>query len=386
MRFDKVPELNLHLKRMTPNQAKILINYAMEKHWDIKDYYQISEELEDYIIFHSPPEPDYSELVYLQAKFLFFAGNLPKLNDTFTLTAASRNVPGVQLYYALGLAFQGHSKEGLEILNQIDSEMYMNDPIVRIELLGIKLFIYSIKRNHLKVADYYSQIIDYCNSNIESNELKAHLLPWAYLRNAYTIRSKGQVVKALDLITKCQRDLSVFPHRFFQVMAFTLMGHCHHNLGNLEKALEFYDRAIDLALEIHSRLLLSILYNRVGMAMGGQKQPQLAKKYYQKAVTQARKAGANWLQIGPLANLAYWKISEGAIKEAIDDFHQFVEIAAGAGDERELCYAQLTLAELYRGIGDVAKTKYFLSKGFDLAVKLGLFRFVSRPEDEVDYN
>jgi hypothetical protein len=84
--------------------------------------------------------------------------------------------------------------------------------------------------------------------------------------------------------------------------------------------------------------------------------------------------------------LAYWKISEGAIKEAIDDFHQFVEIAAGTGDERELCYAQLTLAELYRGIGDVAKTKYFLSKGFHLAVKLGLFRFVSRPEDEVDYN
>ncbi|MFX0050397.1 MAG: tetratricopeptide repeat protein [Candidatus Hermodarchaeota archaeon] len=360
--------------------------FALENHWDIKDLYQISEELEEFISIHSPSEPDYSELVYLQVKLLFFSGNLLKLNDIYTLTTASRNIPGVQIYYALGLAFQGHSKQGLEILNQIDSDIYMNDPFVKVEFLSIKLFIYSIKRKHLKVADYYSQIIDYCDSHIESEELKAHLLPWAYLRQAYTIRSRGKVIEALDLITKCQRDLNVFPHRFFQVMAFTLMGHCHHNLGNLEEALKFYDQAIDLALEIHARILLSILYNRVGMAMAGQKQPHLAKKYYQKAVTQAKKAGAGWLQIGPLANLAYWKISVGAVKEAIDDFHQFIEIAAGVGDERELCYAQLTLAELYRGIGDVAKTKYFLSKGFDLAVKLGLFRFVSRPEDKVDYN
>ncbi|MFX0170731.1 MAG: tetratricopeptide repeat protein [Candidatus Hodarchaeota archaeon] len=386
MKFDKVPELNLHLKRMTPNQAKILIKYGIKQHWDIKDFYQISEELEEYIILHSPPEPDYSELIYLQAKLLFFSGNLLKLNDIYALTAASRNVLGVQIYYALGLAFQGHSKQGLDILNQIDSEMFMNDSFVKVEFLNIKLFIYSIKRNHLKVADYYSQIIAYCDSHIESAELKAHVLPWAYLRQAYTIRSRGKVVEALDLITKCQRDLNVFPHRFFQVMVFTLLGHCHHNLGNIDEALKFYDQAIDLALETHARILLSILYNRVGMAMAGQKQPQLAKKYYQKAVTQARKAGAEWLQIGPLANLAYWKISIGAVKEAIDDFHQFIEIAASVGDERELCYAQLTLAELYRGIGDVAKTKYFLSKGFDLAVKLGLFRFVSHPEDNVDYN
>jgi tetratricopeptide (TPR) repeat protein len=386
MRFIKVPELYSHLRRMTPDQAEILVNFALENHWDIKDFYQISEELEEFISKHSPSDPDYSELVYLQAKLLFFSGNLLKLNDIYTLTAASRNIPGVQIYYALGLAFQGHSKQGLDILNQIDSEMYMNDPFVKVEFLSIKLFIYSIKRNHLKVAEYYSQIIAYCDSHVESAELKAHLLPWAYLRQAYTIRSRGQIVEALDLMTKCQRDLNVFPHRFFQVMVFTLMGHCHHNLGNLEEALKFYDQAIDLALETHARIPLSILYNRVGMAMAGQKQPQLAKKYYQKAVTQAKKAGAEWLQIGPLANLAYWKISVGAVKEAIDDFHQFVEIAAGVGDERELCYAQLTLAELYRGIGDVAKTKYFLSKGFDLAVKLGLFRFVSRPEDDVDYN
>ena len=388
-KFDQVPELNLHLMKLSPNQANDLIEFALKNNWETKDFHQISQELEGFISTRSVDEPKYSELLYLQAKILFFAGDLTKLNELFTLSnahQATRNIPGVQLFYALGLAFQGHSTEGLEILNHIDSELFVNDPITKIEKMGVTLFIYSIKRDYITVSDYFFKIYTYFNSlDRVSDEIKAHLLPWAYLRQAYSVRAQGKIPKAMELINECYHELLQLPHRFFQVMALTLMGHCHHNLGNIQKALEFYDSAIDMAIEIQSWILLSILYNRVGMAMMSKKKPDLAKKYFQKAVSRAEAAGANWLVIGPLANLAQWKLAAGAINEAIDDYHHFVEVASSVGDERELCYAQLTLAELYKGI-DLPKSKYFLSEGFKLALKLGIFRTISRPEDEANYN
>ena len=385
--FVKVPELNLHLRRLTTNQVKDLIEFALVNHWETKDFHQISQELEEFISTRSSSEPKFSELLYLQAKFLFFAGDLAKLNDFFTLTAAMQNIPGVQLFYGLGLAFQGHSKEGLEILKQIDLDLYKNDHIVKLERMGATLFIYSIKRDYLAVSEYFFKMYNYFDSlNDVTDELRAHLLPWAYLRQAYSLRAQGKISQAIELISQCQHDLHDFPHRFFQVMFLTLLGHCHHNLGNMKRALELYDHAIDVAIEIQSWILLSILYNRVALAMMAQRKPNLAKKYFQEAVDQAKKGSASWLVIGPLANLAQYKLTEGKINEAINDYHQFVEVASGAGDERELCYAQFTLAELYKGIGDIPKSKYFLSEGFKLALKLGIFRAISRPEDEADYN
>ncbi|MFX0014853.1 MAG: hypothetical protein ACFFB2_00365 [Promethearchaeota archaeon] len=385
--FENVPEFNLHLMRLTPNQVKDIIEFAKSNHWETKDFHQISQELEEFIHTRPSDEPKYSELLYIQAKLLFFAGDMSKLNNLFTLTAATQNIPGVQLFYALGLAFQGHSKEGLEILNHIDLDLYEYDHVLKLEILGATLFIYSIKRDYLTVSDYYYQIYNLIDSKSEiSHEIKVHLLPWASLRQAYSIRAQGKISKAMELIDSCYLDLQSYPHRFFQAMALSLMGHCHHNFGNIKRALEFYDQAIDIAVETQSWILLSILYNRVALAMMAQRKPKLAKNYFKLAVTQARQSGADWLVIGPLANLAQYKLAEGKIDEAINDYHQFIEVALGVGDERELCYAQLTLAELYKGIGDLPKSKYFLSEGFKLALKLGIFRAISRPEDEVDYN
>ena len=383
---EDVPELNLHLRRLAPNQVKDIVEFAMTNHWETKDFHQIAQEFEEFISTRPVNEPRYYELLYLQAKLLFFAGDLARLNNLFTLSAATQNIPGVQIYYALGLAFQGHSKESLEILERMELDLYKNDSFIKLEILSTTLFIHSIKRDYLAVSEFFNQIYKFVAANKITDEHKAHLLPWAYLRQAYSIRAQGKVFQAMELIESCYAGLRSFPHRFFQVMALTLSGHCYHNMGNIKTALEFYDQAIDIGNEIQSWILLSILYNRVALAMMAQKQPKLAKRYFNQAIDLAKQSNANWLIIGPLVNLAQYKLAEGKINEAIDDYHQFVEVAIGTGDEQELCYAQLTLAELYKGVGDIPKSKYFLSEGFKLALKLGIFRTISRPEDEADYN
>ena len=77
-----------------------------------------------------------------------------------------------------------------------------------------------------------------------------------------------------------------------------------------------------------------------------------SRTYYQDALDLAIETGSTWLTAGPLASLSQWKIANGNLQGAIDDYHHFEEVTSTVGDERELCFAQLALANLYERIGD----------------------------------
>ncbi|MFX0086509.1 MAG: tetratricopeptide repeat protein [Candidatus Hodarchaeota archaeon] len=368
----------MHLKRLSKPILHELKKFIIANHWETKDYIQIATELDSFISSISPVEDTYNELLYLLAKLLFFSGQLNKLNELYTHSASFSYISGVHIFYALGLSFQGHSKQALEVIEQSYLEISENDIILYLESLGIELFIHSIKRDYKKVHEIFKEIEHILTKNKTiSNEIKAHILPWAYLREAYTLRAEGNISSAMNLISECTNFLHEFPHRFFKVMAITLMGHCYHNMGNITTALELYDEAIDIGDEIQSKTLLSILYNRVGMAMSLIKKFEESKGFYQDAINLAIDTGSTWLTAGPLANLSQWKIAKGNIKGAIDDYHHFEEVTSNVGDERELCFAQLALANLYELLGDIPKSKYYFQEGVRRGLRLGILKLSS---------
>ncbi len=378
-------ELQLHLKRLSNPLSLNLEKYVIENQWETKDYSLIIEDLEVFLSTLSSTEEKYSELLYLMAKFLFFSGQLDKLNDLYIQYASLEEIHGIQIFYALGLSFQGHALQGLEIIDQVYTTLDENDTALYLETLGIELFIHSIKRDYKKVTDIFKIVKQTLNEKeFLTREEKAHILPWAYLRYAYTLRAEGEINSAMNLITECGEYLQDFPHRFFKVMAATLLGHCYHNVGNITKAIEFYDEAIDLGIEIQSKTLLSILYNRVGMAMSMRRKYEESRSYYQDALDLAIETGSTWLTAGPLASLSQWKIADGNIKGAIDDYHHFEEVTSTIGDERELCFAQLALANLYKRIGDFPKSKYYFSEGIRRGLKLGILKL--SPDDQHNHN
>lgn len=379
-----ISELVIHRRRIPQKHLTPLLRYAENHYWNTKDFHQIAQELEEFI--HSLPSSEekgdtLKELWYLLVKLLFFAGDLKKLSDVYaSITATSRDIIGVQIFYALSLTFQGYSDEAYQILNQIKFDQ-IEDPMLRLETMGINLYFYSIKRDHQQVKDLYLQITHLAETIPELTEqMKAHLLPWAFIRKAYTMR--GETTQALPLLKKCQSELNIFPHRFFQAMTTLRIGHIHHIRGDLENALAFYDQAIDLAMEIQSWHLLSIIYNRVGFVLTAQRQSNAAKEFFQDAVNFANQAGARWLTVGPLANLVRWKLSQGKIQEAIEDYHTFASVTESVGDRQEHFYALLALAELYEQIDDIPKSKYYYSKGVSLGIKLGIFRLIVPPEED----
>jgi tetratricopeptide (TPR) repeat protein len=371
-------ELQLHLRRLSKPILHELKKFIIANHWETKDYIQISKELEQFINSISPIEETYNELLYLLAKLFFFSGQLNKLDELYTQSASFSDISGVHIFYALGLSFQGHSKQALEVIEQSYLEINKNDNVLYLEALGIELFIHSIKRDYKKVHEIFKEINEIATKNkVISDKIKAHILPWANLREAYVLRAEGHISSAMNLISECTNSLNEFPHRFFRVMAVTLMGHCYHNKGNITTAIEWYDEAIDISSEIQSKTLLSILYNRVGMAMSLLRKFEESKGFYQDAIDLAIDTGSTWLTVGPLANLSQWKIAKGNIKGAIDDYHHFEEVTSNVGDERELCFAQLALANLYELLGDIPKSKYYLQEGVKRGLRLGILKISS---------
>ncbi len=211
-----IPELLLHHKRIPPTVLQSLLQYAETHYWETKDFHQVAQELEEFI-HNLPSKENLDELWYVLIKLLFFAGDLRKLNEVYTsITVTSQGILGVRIFYALALTFQGHSEEGLRILSNIEIDT-IDDPKIKIEALSIILFFYSIRRDQNKVDELYHKIIHLSETIPELTEReKAHLLPWAYIRKAYSIR--GQTTRALHLLNKVQSELYIFPHRFFQIM------------------------------------------------------------------------------------------------------------------------------------------------------------------------
>jgi tetratricopeptide (TPR) repeat protein len=120
----------------------------------------------------------------------------------------------------------------------------------------------------------------------------------------------------------------------------------------------------------------------VGFVLTAQKQLETAREFFQDSLDFANLSGARWLTVGPLANLVRWKLSQGKINEAIEDYHTFASITESVGDEREQFYALIALAELYEQIEDIPKSKYYYSKGVTLGLKLGIFQLITPSDDK----
>ncbi|WP_455142680.1 tetratricopeptide repeat protein [Candidatus Hodarchaeum mangrovi] len=383
----RVPELDVHLPRLSLALHKDLLGWSLQQAWETLNFQELANSLEEFITSHTHFDSELPELYYIQAKLLFMAGDLLKLNELYFLTINNAPHLGVILFYALGLAFQGHTNEALEIINKTNLKSHSNDFMLFAEGMGLILYIYSIKRDYAHISVIKNKLLKYLNKNKVPDEIKAYILPWADIRHAYSLRASGQIQKAQRMLIHTLDELEFFPHRFFQTMALTVLGQCYHNRGRISTALDYYDQAIDIAQTTKAQTQLSILYNRIGIAFVSKKEYTLANDYFKIAINYANESGARWLLIGPLVNRVQYKLAQGKIQDAISDYHMFVEVAEGTGDDQELCFALMALAELYQQIDDLPKYKFYLEKGVQLGLKLGIFQLAHNDNSDLDeYN
>lgn len=137
------------------------------------------------------------------------------------------------------------------------------------------------------------------------------------------------------------------------------LGLAYINLGEVQKAIEFYEQRIEIAREIGDRRGEGIALGNLGLAYMNLGEVQKAIEFYEQALVVMRKMGDKRAESSILGNLGLAYADLGEVKKAIEFYEQNLSIAREIGDRRGEGNALGNLGNAYHSLGEVQKAIEF---------------------------
>ncbi len=149
------------------------------------------------------------------------------------------------------------------------------------------------------------------------------------------------------------------------------LGIAYSNLGQVERAIQYYEKALDIAQKIGDRINEGARMGNLGLAYSDLGQVEKASQYYEEALAIAKKIGDRrnegiWL--GSLGN-AYRNL--GQVEEAIQYYEKAIAIAQEIGDRRREGARMGNLGLAYSNLGQVEKAIQYYEKAIAIAQEIG---------------
>ncbi|MHA2105560.1 MAG: tetratricopeptide repeat protein, partial [Candidatus Hodarchaeales archaeon] len=137
-----------------------------------------------------------------------------------------------------------------------------------------------------------------------------------------------------------------------------------------------------LAQKINSNNLVSIIYNRLGMASAWRlNNLDDGTEYFKRAILFSNKGESHWLKDGPMWNLAAAYQSKKDFTKAINTIQEIAFNARQAGESRTELIATLNLAQLLEEVGNYDEARKTRDAGESLASILGISLNDSYPDN-----
>jgi tetratricopeptide (TPR) repeat protein len=154
------------------------------------------------------------------------------------------------------------------------------------------------------------------------------------------------------------------------------LGIVYRDQGQVEQAIEYYEKALAIDREIGDRRNEGALLGRLGLAYADMGQAEQAIEHYQQALAIAREVGdrrneGEWL--GGLGN-AYSAL--GQAERAIEQYEQALEIARELGDRVNEGTWLTNLGRSYAGLGQADRARECLERA------LAIFEEIKSPDAE----
>lgn len=143
------------------------------------------------------------------------------------------------------------------------------------------------------------------------------------------------------------------------------LGLVSYELGNYNRSIELYDRALKLAKTNHQK---NIIYNNKAIIYKKNKNYELALVELRKVYLSSLKSNNNLQVARSLDNLGLVK-SKLNYKDALVNMLDALEIRQKENNLNELFVSYKHLAEYYFDRNDIKKVNYYANKAYNLAVK-----------------
>ncbi len=186
----------------------------------------------------------------------------------------------------------------------------------------------------------------------------------------FTVRSRIVLEEAL-VLAEASHDPSLI------VLALDRLAEAHLYEGNMEVALELYERAEASLTEPGDPAVACAVLSGMGTCHEYLGNVARAEELYQSALSRARRAGARRWEGGALGNLGQWNANQGRKDEALRHYRSALTIAQELNDRPWEGNVRCNLGLLHLGLSDFGNAQQELELALGVARELGYRRLES---------
>ena len=310
-----------------------------------------------------------AEVAYLACKAGVMTG---KLGKVVSLDWEPRH-PAVRAYQGLAYLFMNNFTIADKFINQAELEAEkLDDVLLLAEIYGIKIYLYNARYQFfqgVKVIQKAFELLDR-GKNRDIVDQNPHFIQWIRISGAKSLLKLGNVPEA---IYTNKRALKLANDSFFKSFALLGLGHCFDMVGKTNEAIKNYRLALRYAIDIQANNLLSIIYNRLGMALAWRMDNMNeGETFFSEAIIHAEEGEGLWLKEGPQWNLIALYRAKKDYPSAIKSLENIIEEARKIGESRTELIALLNLAELLEEKNDLNESSKVREAAESLANLIGI--------------
>ncbi|MCE7741214.1 MAG: tetratricopeptide repeat protein [Candidatus Heimdallarchaeota archaeon] len=195
------------------------------------------------------------------------------------------------------------------------------------------------------------------SSTTEKIEVKECQVILQLIKGSYYFR-QGFLKEASTLFLDCVSTSQNLNLILLEALSYNQLGRIHHSSGDLNKALEYYFRGLELKKDLGSLHEISRSYNNIGITYLWMGETKKALDHLQQSLALKENLGNFGDMSNILSNIGNYFFERGELEKAEDYIERSLKIRKKIGES-------LKLAENYSKIGDV----YYSYRNFDKASK-----------------
>ena len=187
---------------------------------------------------------------------------------------------------------------------------------------------------------------------------------------------KGEYTKSYKLAEDVLRKLGEECMKE-KSMVFSLLGDINYFQGNLDNAVKFYNKSLDLARKCSDEARIAIAHRNIGKVLIEQGKKNEAEKFFLTALNVAEKINDKYL-IGKLYNNIGFIFSTKDVEKAKEYYMKSLEVTKLIGDEDGLASIFSNIGHLYLRGGEINKALNMFEEALRIWQLIGMVSSIAR--------
>jgi len=149
---------------------------------------------------------------------------------------------------------------------------------------------------------------------------------------------------------------------------YSFIGNDYYSLGDLNNALLYYDRQLEIARDLNNQKKEGIALNNIALIYQDQGNYDKALEYFNKSLQLTSDPSSIAITYN---NIAAVYLAKGDNNKAVEYYKKAIEFAQKAGDYDGTAKYMLNLGNTYIDLKNFSEAQYYLQKGLLMMQKLG---------------